>query len=94
MYKCKSSGMSRDVQPCGCKGVRSCALCENTDRVKKLRLEEDKYNNYEVFVYKQVLKKPVKCPELESTSCLDEIIKSKCFVVFFLYLQCRKHHQP
>ncbi|VDL66595.1 unnamed protein product [Nippostrongylus brasiliensis] len=40
------------VQNCGCKGVRFCALCETSERVKKLRMEENKYADYDIFVYK------------------------------------------
>uniref|UniRef100_A0A1I7X6I6 Phage protein n=1 Tax=Heterorhabditis bacteriophora TaxID=37862 RepID=A0A1I7X6I6_HETBA len=61
---------------CGCKGVRFCALCESTDRVLKLRLEEDVYANYEYFVYDENSKNAVKCPSLRSSSTIDEIIQA------------------
>lgn len=70
-------------QLCGCKGVRFCALCETTDRVKKLRVEEDKYADYEFYVYSQAEGKPVKAPELGSTSSIEEIIAGRLNFEFF-----------
>uniref|UniRef100_A0A0K0DAQ1 2OG-FeII_Oxy_2 domain-containing protein n=1 Tax=Angiostrongylus cantonensis TaxID=6313 RepID=A0A0K0DAQ1_ANGCA len=47
-------------QSCGCKGVRFCALCETSERVLKLRTEDDKYVSI--------------CPTLTSTASIEDII--------------------
>ncbi|CAB3402403.1 unnamed protein product [Caenorhabditis bovis] len=62
-------------QSCGCKGVRFCALCETTERVKKLRVDGDKYENYKVFLFdhKYTLAHPA--PSLNSKSSLEEIVR-------------------
>ncbi|CAJ0597673.1 unnamed protein product [Cylicocyclus nassatus] len=63
------------TQPiCGCKGVRFCALCETSERVQKLRLEEDKYANYEIFVFDHITSRGFRSPHLTSTSSVEEII--------------------
>lgn len=62
------------MQECGCKGVRFCALCEATDRVKKLRVEEDKHAGYKVFVFDHLRQLAIPTRNLDSKSSLDEII--------------------
>ncbi|RCN47994.1 hypothetical protein ANCCAN_05933 [Ancylostoma caninum] len=60
-------------QSCACKGVRFCALCESSERVQRLRIEEDKYAKYDVFVFDHTSGKGVRCPSLNSTSSIEEI---------------------
>uniref|UniRef100_A0A0N5BWW6 2OG-FeII_Oxy_2 domain-containing protein n=1 Tax=Strongyloides papillosus TaxID=174720 RepID=A0A0N5BWW6_STREA len=42
---------------CGCKGVRFCKFCINSERVKKLTFEEDPFKNHMVYVFSGVHKK-------------------------------------
>uniref|UniRef100_A0A8R1I7L7 Alpha-ketoglutarate-dependent dioxygenase AlkB-like domain-containing protein n=1 Tax=Caenorhabditis japonica TaxID=281687 RepID=A0A8R1I7L7_CAEJA len=63
------------VQECGCKGVRFCALCETTERVKKLRVVEDKYADYQVFIYDHQRQIAIPTSNLSSKSSLEEILK-------------------
>ncbi|VDO24569.1 unnamed protein product [Haemonchus placei] len=65
-------------QGCGCKGVRFCALCEMSERVQKLRMEEDKYSDYDVYVFKQESGRCVKCPALTSTASVEDIRAAVC----------------
>ncbi|KAK5969229.1 Alpha-ketoglutarate-dependent dioxygenase alkB 4 [Trichostrongylus colubriformis] len=60
-------------QGCGCKGVRSCALCEMSERVQNLRKEDDKYVDYDVYVYKPDPGVCVRCPALTSTASVEEV---------------------
>nr|QKE11192.1 DNA N6-methyl adenine demethylase [Bursaphelenchus xylophilus] len=63
---------------CGCKGVRFCASCKDSDRVKNLREkpedQTEKLSNYLLYVYKDG-----KCyhrPELRLQSTKEEIEKA------------------
>ncbi|EYC39983.1 hypothetical protein Y032_0634g912 [Ancylostoma ceylanicum] len=71
------SGMAAAVesppQSCACKGVRFCALCETSERVQRLRIEEDRYAKYKVFVFDHTTGKAFHCPSLNSTSSIEEI---------------------
>ncbi|CAO4369221.1 unnamed protein product [Caenorhabditis nigoni] len=66
--------MGSSAQECGCKGARFCALCETTERVKNLRVEEDKHTNYKVFVYDPTRQLAIPTDNLNSKSSLQEII--------------------
>ncbi|KAE9414975.1 hypothetical protein Angca_002874, partial [Angiostrongylus cantonensis] len=61
-------------QSCGCKGVRFCALCETSERVLKLRTEDDKYANYDVYVFNPDSSSCFRCPTLTSTASIEDII--------------------
>ncbi|KAK0421263.1 hypothetical protein QR680_015145 [Steinernema hermaphroditum] len=60
-------------QTCGCKGVRFCSGCLDTDRVKRLRAEGDPYKDYSVYVYSVPNGCAVRCNQLSSSASLEEI---------------------
>ncbi|CCD68391.1 DNA N6-methyl adenine demethylase [Caenorhabditis elegans] len=66
--------MGSAEQACGCKGARFCALCETTERVKKLRVVEDKHVNYKVFIYDHIRQIAIPTTNLNSQSSLEDII--------------------
>ncbi|KAK6060156.1 hypothetical protein COOONC_02191 [Cooperia oncophora] len=61
-------------QSCGCKGIRFCALCEMSERVQNLRKDDNKYADYDVFVYRSEQNVCVRCPELNSLASVEDII--------------------
>ncbi|PAV63511.1 hypothetical protein WR25_07684 [Diploscapter pachys] len=71
-----SASTELQTQTCGCKGIRFCAMCLSSERVRKLRIEEDKYADFAVFVYSNTLKRAVRATQLNSTSGLEDIRKA------------------
>ncbi|CAI4232291.1 unnamed protein product [Auanema sp. JU1783] len=58
---------------CGCKGIRFCALCEQSERVLKLKFEEDPYKHYDFFVYSLEHDVAIKTDLLNPNSSTEEI---------------------
>ncbi|PIO75162.1 hypothetical protein TELCIR_02803 [Teladorsagia circumcincta] len=66
-------------QSCGCKGVRFCALCEMSERVQNLlRKEDNKYADYDVYVYKTESGECVRCPSLTPNASIEEVMAGLC----------------
>lgn len=60
---------------CGCKGVRFCGLCLHTERVKKLQIGVDKYNNYQCFIYYPKDNQCYPSKYINSKSSMEEIAR-------------------
>ncbi|CAJ0955608.1 unnamed protein product, partial [Mesorhabditis belari] len=68
--------ISNEKSTCGCKGVRFCAACKDSDRVLRLQFrdsEEIGYANYKVFVYNLKMKNSYSCAHLKLNSSLEDI---------------------
>ncbi|KAH7731408.1 Protein F09F7.7 a [Aphelenchoides avenae] len=67
-----------DVEaPCGCKGIRYCAQCIDTERVRKLNLTTDeKYRDYNIYIYNQAHGKAYECASMNWRSTAAEISKA------------------
>ncbi|CAI5445535.1 unnamed protein product [Caenorhabditis angaria] len=61
-------------ESCGCKGARFCGLCETSDRVKNLRIEGNKFESYQIFIYDPTRNIGIPSQNLTSKSSLEEII--------------------
>ncbi|KJH45872.1 hypothetical protein DICVIV_08066 [Dictyocaulus viviparus] len=64
------------TQTCGCKGVRFCALCETSERVQKLKIADDKYADYDVYVFSRISGSCIRCPALTSSATVGDIIEA------------------
>uniref|UniRef100_A0AC35TZ27 2OG-FeII_Oxy_2 domain-containing protein n=1 Tax=Rhabditophanes sp. KR3021 TaxID=114890 RepID=A0AC35TZ27_9BILA len=57
---------------CGCKGVRYCKFCVDSDRIKKFQFEKDPFGDHEVFVYSPAHNKSFKSA-LKADASLEQI---------------------
>jgi len=69
----RSESELRPADSCGCKGARSCALCAHSERVLKLRLEEDPYRDYTRLVYSAEKQTAFPAGNLNSDASLSDI---------------------
>ncbi|KHN78206.1 Alpha-ketoglutarate-dependent dioxygenase alkB -like protein 4 [Toxocara canis] len=59
---------------CGCKGIRFCALCKNSERVSKLKLNDrDKHSDYDRYVYSSRYAKAIRDIELPADPSLEDV---------------------
>ncbi|CEF67222.1 Alpha-ketoglutarate-dependent dioxygenase alkB homolog 4 [Strongyloides ratti] len=58
---------------CGCKGVRFCRFCKDSERVKRLNFEDDPFKNHTVYVFSSVHKKAF-LSELSHQASREEIV--------------------
>uniref|UniRef100_A0A915AXC3 Fe2OG dioxygenase domain-containing protein n=1 Tax=Parascaris univalens TaxID=6257 RepID=A0A915AXC3_PARUN len=59
---------------CACKGIRFCALCKNSERVLKLKLNDrEKYLNYERYVYSSRHGRAIYDPGLPADPSIDDV---------------------
>ena len=71
------------TQRCGCRGIRFCAECKDSDRVKKMRSNGDwggLFNDYESYVFNPEDFNCYSSPDISIASTL-ETIKSRSYFV-------------
>lgn len=63
---------------CGCKGIRTCALCENTDRATKLQKSKFDFSAYETFIYvwpSTRTARKIQPPQFDGPMKMDELFE-------------------
>uniref|UniRef100_A0A0N4ZMU4 2OG-FeII_Oxy_2 domain-containing protein n=1 Tax=Parastrongyloides trichosuri TaxID=131310 RepID=A0A0N4ZMU4_PARTI len=62
------------IVKCGCKGVRFCKFCKDSERIKKLTFQEDPFKNHTIYVYSSLHKKAF-LSNLTHQASINEIIE-------------------
>ena len=82
-----------EINACGCKGIRYCRVCVNSERVARLQLSTpDKYADYKCFVFNpalqctasETLSSPIIATNLNPKASVEQIGQGHFCLSYFI----------